>query len=821
MIKNYFSTGYFVKLASRNLAKNKIFSLINVAGLSIGISSALVIYLIVSYDFSFDKFEKDRDSIYRVVSDFTFSGEAYHNSGVTYPMSNAIKKELTGIENVTHFYTWSDNTKVSIPEAGKNDPSVFKKQKDIVFVDDNYFALVSYEWLAGPSKVALQNANQTVLSASMAKIYYPNLKPDEMIGKEIIFNDSIRTSVTGVVKDIKYNTDFKFKIFVSKATLEQRIISPEDQNEWGNTNSASQLLLKLSPHISKDVITDQINGLYKKNKKADPDDHSTTAYSLQPLSDVHFNTTYSSFGDRTAHLPTLYGLLAVAAFLLLLGCINFINLTTAQASQRAKEIGIRKTMGSSKQLLIFQFLSETFLLTLCATILSIIISPLLLKVFSDFIPESLHFSLGPDIILFLCILIVAVSFLSGFYPALVLSSFKPVMVLKNQLASGSGKTRNLWLRKSLTVSQFVIAQVFIIGTILVSKQIRFTLNKDLGFKKDAIIFLHTNYNDTVQSNRFVFMDKLRTIPEIAMICLSNDPPSNNSMWTSTMKYKDGSKELETDVQVKLADTNYLKLFRIKILAGKNLPPSDTTKDLVINEAYTRALGFNNPQEAIGKLIDWDNKRYPIVGVVTDFHQRSLRDPIKPLLFTTRTRQMRGINIELQPRNADGNVWKTAISKIEKSWKEVYPQEDFDYTFLDETIKKYYTAEQNISRLLIWSTGLTIFISCLGLLGLVTYITNQRRKEIGVRKVIGASVAQIISLLSKDFLKLVLIAFIIAVPVAYWGSYKWLQNFAYQTSISVWIFMAGGLIMFAMALLLLCIRSFRAATANPVQSLRTE
>lgn len=815
MIKNYF------KIASRNLAKNKIFSLINVAGLSIGISSALVIYLIVSYDLSFDKFEKGRDSIYRVVSDFTFSGEAYHNSGVTYPLSNAIKKELTNIENVTHFYTWSDNTKVSIPEAGKNDPSIYKKQKNIVFIDDNYFALVSYEWLAGSSKLALQNANQTVLSASMAKIYFPNLQPAEIIGKEIIFNDSIRTSVTGVVRDIKDNTDFKFKIFVSKATLEQRLISLEDQNEWGNTNSASQLLLKLSPHSSKDVITDQINGLYKKNKKVDPDDHSTTAFSLQPLNDVHFNTTYSSFGERTAHLPTLYGLLAVAAFLLLLGCINFINLTTAQASQRAKEIGIRKTMGSSKQLLIYQFLSETFLLTLCAAILSIIISPLLLKVFSDFIPESLHFSLGPDIILFLCILIVIVSLLSGFYPALVLSSFKPVSVLKNQMASGTGRTRNLWLRKSLTISQFVIAQVFIIGTILVSKQIRFTLNKDLGFKKDAIIFLHTNYYDTVQSNRFVFMEKLRTIPEIAMICLSNDPPSNNSMWTSTMKYKDGNKELETDVQVKLADTNYLKLFRIKLVAGTNLPHSDTTKDLVINEAYTRALGFKNPQEAIGKLIDWDNHRYPIVGVVGDFHQRSLRDPIKPLLFTTRTRQMRGINIELQPRNADGNVWKTAISKIEKSWKEVYPQEDFDYTFLDETIKKYYTTEQNISRLLIWSTGLTIFISCLGLLGLVTYITNQRTKEIGVRKVIGASVVQIISLLSKDFLKLVLIAFVLAVPVAYWGSNKWLQNFAYQTNISVWIFIAGGLIMFAMALLLLCIRSFRAATANPVKSLRTE
>lgn len=815
MIKNYFKTAF------RNLAKNKIFSLINVAGLSIGISSALVIYLIVSYDFSFDKFEKDRDRIYRVVSNFVFGGEIYRNSGVTYPMGYAIKKELTGIENVTHFYTVNDDTKISIPEKGKANPAIYKKQKNIVFADDNYFGLVNYDWLAGSSKAALQNANQSVISESNAKIFFPNVKPADILGREIIFNDTTRTMISGIVKDLAENTDFKFKIFISKATLEHGMLTPEDQNEWGNTNSASQLLVKLSPGTSKTAIEKQVNNLYKKYKKNNPDDHSTTAYALQTLSDVHFNNDYHSFGDRTAHKPTLYGLLAVAAFLLLLGCINFINLTTAQASQRAKEIGIRKTMGSTKQQLIFQFLSETFLLTLCAAILSIAITPLLLKVFSDFVPEGLVFSISPNIILFLILLVLIVSLLSGFYPALVLSSFKPVLVLKNQSASGSGKTRNLWLRKTLTVSQFVIAQVFIIGTLLVSRQISYTLNKDLGFKKDAIIYLHTSYYDTVQSHRFVFMDKLKAIPEIAMISLGNDPPSNNSMWTSTMKYKDGKKEKEIEVQIKLADTSYLKLFGIKFVAGSNLSYSDTTKDLVINEAYVRALGFKNPDDALGKLIDWDNRQYPIIGVVSDFHQRSLHDPIKPLLFTTRTQQMRGINIALQPQNAQGTVWKTAINKIEKAWKEVYPEYEFSYDFLDDTIKKYYTAEQNISKLLMWSTGLTIFISCLGLLGLVTYITHQRTKEIGVRKVIGASVMQIISLLSKDFLKLVLIAFIIAIPLAWWGGHAWLQNFAYKTNISVWIFLSGGLIMFVMALVILCIRTFKAANANPVKSLRTE
>jgi putative ABC transport system permease protein len=815
MFRNYFKT------ALRNLSRNKVFSLINVTGLSIGISSALVIYLIVSFDFSFDKFENGRDRIYRVVSDFSFSGEQYHNPGVTYPLANAVKKDLTGIDNVTHFYMANDDTKITVPDAAMKDPAVFKKQDNIIFTNDDYFDLVSYTWIAGSKNTALQQPYKTVLTESNAKVFFPKLKPSEIIGKEIILNDTVRTTVAGIVKDLDMNTDFTFKTFISLATFENRLMSPEEINEWGSTTSASQLLIKLAPGVSPAKITRQANDLRKKYKKPDAEDHSTAAYSLQPLRDIHFNTIYNSFGRSTAHKPTLYGLLAVAAFLLLLGCINFINLTTAQASQRAKEIGIRKTMGSSKQQLIFQFLSETFLLTICATLLSIFITPLLLKMFSDFIPEGFHFSLQPDIVLFLIALVVMVSLLSGFYPALVLSSYKPVSVLRNQAASHTGKTRNIWMRKTLTVSQFVIAQVFIIGTILVSKQISYSLNKDLGFKKDAIVYLKTNYHDTVQSHRFVLMQKLRAIPEITMISLANDPPSINSVWTSTMKYKDGKKEIETDVQVKLADTNYLKLFQIKLLAGTNLPYSDTTRAVVINEAYAKTLGFKNPNQAIGKLIDWDKKNIPVCGVVADFHQRSLHEPITPLLFTTKTKQMCAVNIALQPQNAEGTVWKSAITKIEKAWKQVYPDDDFDLNFLDDTIKKYYTAEQNISKLLMWATGLAIFISCLGLLGLVTYITNQRTKEIGVRKVIGASVTQIISLLSKDFLKLVLIAFMIAIPIAWWGGYKWLQNFSYKTSISIWMFALGGFIMFAMALLILCIRTFNAASANPVKSLRTE
>jgi len=821
MIKNYFIVAF------RNFWRNKIFSLINIIGLAIGISASLVIYLLVHYDFAFDKFEKDGDRIYRVVSDFTFSGESFKNSGVPSPMPAAIKNEVTGLDIVAPFRTWNDNVKVTVrSENGK--PVVFKKQNSIAFADENYFKLLRYTWLAGSPKTALQQPYQIVLTESNAKLFFPKINPAQIVGKEIIFNDTVLTTVTGVVKDIRENTDFTFKTFISRATLESTSLKPEDWTQWGSTTSTSQLFLKLSAGTTPSKVQAQIMKLFNKYNKKEVDDHSTTSYSLQPLSDVHFNSDYDNFDQRLAHKPTLYSLLAVAAFLLLLACINFINLTTAQASQRAKEIGIRKTMGSSKKQLVFQFLSETFLLTLIATILSLLITPLLLKVFADFIPKGLHFNLieQPGIILFLLSLVIAVTILSGFYPALILSSYQPVLVLKNQAYSNTGKSRSAWLRKSLTVSQFVIAQVFIIATILVSKQISYSLNKELGFKKDAIINFRTNFYDTVQSHRLVLLDKIKSIPEVAIVSLDNDAPSSNGTWSSTMKYKDGKKDIETDVQVKLGDTNYIKLFQMKLLAGTNLPFSDTVSDLIINETYAHILGFQQPQKAIGKYIEWDNKKHPVIGVVADFHQHSLHDPIKPLIIATRTSNTgnlaeRNFSIALQPQNAAGTTWKTAIDKIQKAFKQIYPEDDFEYTFFDESIAKYYTAEQNISKLLMWATGLAIFISCLGLLGLAIYITNQRTKEIGIRKVVGATVTQIVSLLSKDFLKLIAIAFVIAIPIAWYGANAWLQNFAYRTSISWWIFLAGGSIMFFIALMILCIRTFRAANANPVKSLRTE
>ena len=662
-----------------------------------------------------------------------------------------------------------------------------------------------------------------MLTQSNAATYFPGLKTAQIIGKEILIDDTIRMTVSGIVKDLQQHSDFTFKTFVAYNTLSAKSLKPESWDEWGNTTGNQQLFVKLSAGTNQTIIEKQITQLLNKYQKKDENDKSKQWFTLQPLADIHFNAEYGTYTLPAANKPTLYSLLAIALFLLLLGCINFINLTTAHAAQRAKEIGIRKTIGSSKKQLIIQFLSETFLLTLTATILSVILTPIILKAFSGFIPEGLHLSFieQPGIILFLFALTIVVTLLSGFYPSIVLSSYKPVLVLKNQAYANTGKTRTAWLRKSLTISQFVIAQVFIMATILVSKQINYSLNKNMGFKKDAIVYVTTNYYDTVQNHKYVLIDKLKAIPEIQAISLCTNPPSSGSTWSGTIKYKDGKKEIETDVQQKYGDSNYIKLYHIKLLAGKNIETSDTLKSVLINETYAHILGFQQPQQAVGKLLLWDDKNIRIEGVIADFNQRSLHEPIKPLIIGSRSLIERTISIALQPQNESGTTWKSAITKIEKAWKEIYPEDDFEYHFFDEDIAKYYTAEQHISSLLLWATGLAVFISCLGLLGLVIYTTTQRTKEIGVRKILGASISQIIGIISKDFIVLVVFAFVIATPLAWLGMNKWLQNFAYRTNINWWIFLLSGLSMTMIALITLSFQTIKAAMANPVKSLRTE
>lgn len=821
MVKNYFRT------AARHFSRHKLFSLVNIMGLAIGISACIVIYLLVSYDLNFDKFEKDNNRIYRIVANYTFTGVPYKNAGVPYPMANVVKNEITGIEASAPFVLMQggfNGITATIPGHNGEGRAIFFKQEHVVYAGQAYFNLVQYKWLAGSPATSLQQPYQVVLTLSNARLYFPHLSVREMMGKEIYFKDNIRTTVAGIVQDIEANTDFTFKTFISAATLETAQVKPDSWTMWNSTDPGSQLLVKLAPGMSPANIAGQVNKVvtkYYEEKNA----NVTTTYVLQPLSDIHFNADYTNFNEHIGNRPTLYGLLAIAAFLLLLAAINFINLTTAQASQRAKEIGVRKTMGSTKKQLMLQFLSETFLLTLVAALLSAGLTPLLLKMFAGFIPQGVHFNVlqQPGILLFLFGLIIAVSLLAGFYPAVVLSSFNPILVLKKNIFAGK-TSGNASLRKTLTVAQFAIAQVFIIATIIVSRQIHYELTADMGFKKDAILYFNTNYDDPTGTRKFILRDKIAALPGVAMVSLSNTPASNDGGRSTSLLYKAANKDISTQVKVKFADTNYIRLYQMKLLAGANLPNSDTIKAVLINETYAKALGFTDAQQAVGKMLtwnDWGVGNVPIVGVLQDFHLRSLHEEISPMVISSRVNEHLTLNVALQPQTAGGNEWSNTIAAIQKEYKKVFPGDDWNYSFMDETLAKYYSNERNASILLTWATALSIFISCLGLLGLVIYITNQRMKEISIRKVAGATVTQLVTLLSVDFLKLVVIAFLIAVPLTWWWANTWLQSFAYKTALSWWVFAGGGLFMLVTAFIILSIRTFKAAGANPVKALKQE
>jgi len=476
MIRNYFKT------ALRIFRKNKVTTLINVLGLSIGISSALIIFMVVQYDFSFDKYEPGKERIYRIVSE----GDGWKNAGVPAPMHAAVRNSVSGIETTAPIFQdngW--NIKVAIPEGNNKPPKIFKKQESIAFADSNYFKIFPHEWLAGNANTSLQNPYSLVLTKSRAQLYFPDVPVNNLIGKTVVFDDTVQVTIAGIIKDLKTNSDFKFNALISLSTISSSNLKPlYNWGQWNSINSISQLMVKLLPGVQPAQINKQLSGIAKEHIQ-DPSD-AKNIYRLQPLSDVHTNTELEGSVDKS----TVNNLILLALFLLLLGAINFVNLSTASAAERAKEIGIRKTLGSKKIQLIWQFLSETFLLTFFTAVLSIAITPLLIKAFTGFIPEGLHFNYflsQPLVWFFLLVLIIVVSVIAGLYPAFVLTKFKPVSVLKNSVINNSGSSRSAWMRKTLIVFQFVIAQVFIIGMMVVDKQINYSLEKNMGFRKDAII----------------------------------------------------------------------------------------------------------------------------------------------------------------------------------------------------------------------------------------------------------------------------------------------------------------------------------------------
>jgi putative ABC transport system permease protein len=806
MLKNY------PVVALRSLLRNKTFSLINMLGLSIGISSALVIFWIADYELSFDKFEPGRDRIYKVVQDANFSGNPVHAPAVPAPLAKAVHDELTGIELTIPLFKYQrDGTaKVTVP----NTTRLFTKQPGIMYINPDYFRLVPHQWLAGSPRTSLNEPFKVVLTESRARLYFPDEIPLNTVGKQLTYDKDLTLTVSGIVKDQAEHTDLGAAEFISHATIAKtgRLQDNFMMTEWNDWMAYSNLYIKLSPGSTKAGVEAQLASLYKKYTKPDPNDPAGWQPKLLPLSEMHFNTDYHTFGQRIASKSTLYGLLAIAGFLLALATINFINLSTAQATRRAKEIGIRKAMGGSRWQLIRQFMSETFLLVALATILSVALAPLLLGAFTSFIPPDLHadWTGHPGSLLFLAGLTLALTVLAGLYPAFLLSGYNPVRVLKDHWFTPDSHSSGVRLRKTLTVGQFVIAQFFVIATLVVGKQIYFGLNQDLGFRRDAIVTFNTDW-DTLPSRQQRLLNTLQAMPEVEKVSKGFLSPGGGAS-IGNIKFKPRP-DVHADVYYRWGDSNYLPLYQIKLVAGRNVYNSATVREALVNSTYARMLGYNKPEGIVGQSLTVNGQDVPIVGVMADFHEESMHQAIPPVTFIS---QAGGVfHVRLKTVNA------AIVDKVQKAFKEVYPNADWEYEFVSDIVAKWYKTEQDTMYLLYWATGLTILISCLGLLGLVIYTTNTRTKEIGIRKVLGAGVGSIIAALSGEFIRLVILASVITLPFAWWAANRWLQGFAYRTPLNAWLFIGGITGLLFVALTTLSIQTIRAAIANPIKSLRTE
>lgn len=796
-------------LALRHFWKNRLTSIINVLGLSIGISTSLVIYTMVDYESGFDKKIEQGERVYRIVTDGNFK-----NWGVRAPLPGEIKSNIPGIEMLAHYLHDRAEPTITIPAQQK----IFKKQQGVIFTDPDYFKIVPHRWLAGSAENALNSPKSVVLTKERMQQLFPGFGVENVIGETITIRDSIQLAVSGVVEARSDQNSFqKHAIFISMATV-QAESSLRDNfrlDNWSSLNDFSQCFVRLHDNTSAASIADQINQVYKN---AMGNIELNDYHRLQPLNAIHYDLEFSALGVRSIDKTFIRNLTLLAVFMLLLAAINFINLSTAQSGRRAIEIDIQKTLGVTKAQLIRKFLLESFVTTFTAAILALLISPMLFKLLADYATPSLELEelYNYRSLLFLLILIPSLALFAGFYPALVLSGFKPASIIKNQL-SPSAQTRAGWLRKGLIVFQFVIAQIFLISILVIGKQMDYSRNKDMGFRKNAIVnFYIPNFNRDSSNRRLVLRDELRRIQEVESASLGNQSPAFSGSIKTSVFFMKGEEQISASVSLRDGDSSFIHVYQIPLLAGRNIRPNDSLSEYLINESMLKLMGITNPSDAIGKNLNNSEK---IVGVMKDFNTASTRERIEPLMFRNNFDEGYVMHVALAGSNLP--TWSAAIQKMEATWKTVYPEADFEYTFLDETIERFYAQDQRLSKLLTWATGLAIFIAGMGLVGLGIFTANQRTKEISIRKVLGARVMQIIMLLTGNLLILVLLACLIAFPIAGYFMHEWLAGFAYRIELSWWLFAISALAMTTLAAGILAFKAFRTASSNPVKYLRDE
>jgi putative ABC transport system permease protein len=803
MFKNYF------KIALRNLARHRAFSVINFAGLAIGIASCLLLFTVVKYELSYDTFQPNYHQIYHVVTQDKFEDGITYNPGVPVPALEAFRIDFPQITTGSLFASYGSQVTVLGTNASTSTNKKFIESTGFFFADPQFFQVFKYEWLAGSPSV-LEVPDNTVLTKKLAGKYFGDWK--NAVGHFLKLDNKITVKVAGIINDPPANTDFPLSIITSYKTVKANAEMYAYAESWNTLSSNFEVFMLLPKNVSAANIDAQLLKLSKKNYVVR---NSVKTNFLQPLSDNHFDKRFPNFGDHITSKTTLWTLLLIGLFIIVMACINFINLSTAQAVGRSKEIGIRKVLGSIRGQLFGQIIGETALIVLFSILLAVIISTLCLPFIKHiaYIHEPLGF-FNTESILFLIGLGAAVTLLAGTYPALILSGFRPVLALKNKITSAT--VGGISIRRGLVVAQFAISQILIIATIVAITQMSFVKNADLGFNQQAVLLFNANGDSTMHSRQESFKQKLLQLPGVKAVSFNADAPSSDNGWFTNFAF-DHRPDEKFQLSLKFADEDYFKTFELQFLAGKPYDKSDTMKDVVINETLVKQLGLKDAQDAIGKEIrlgggGWNT----IVGVVKDFKTSSLREAIKPTLFAERKEYYAVTSIKLN----SSNIPKTKTA-IESLWNQYFPEYAFTTSFMEENIKQFYEQEDQLELLYKIFAGIAIFISCLGLYGLVSFMAIQKTKEIGVRKVLGASIKNIIYLFSKEFTILILIGSVIAVPVAYLMMNRWLQNFNFRIKMNVGIFLMGILISIIIAWIAVGYKSIKAAVANPVKSLRSE
>jgi len=793
MIKNY------LRVAFRNLWRHKGFSLLNIIGLTVGMTAFFLIFLYVMFELSYDSFNSKADRIYRIVSDVKTPTGLQHFSNPPLPATIAMKQQFPEIELTTRI-SLGDNWMVI------RDKEVFETD-DVAMSDPNLFKVFDLPLTKGNPNTALSGAQNVVLSETTAKKFFGNTDP---MGKVLIMTrDKFPCTVTGIMKDMPKNAHFKASMIISVSTFE-RMDSTIDQ-QWDNYGWSAYVVLKPGADAARlqnkfPAYLDKFGGAAMRKTENLP------TLLLEPLRDIYL---YSTRDDaKNGHIGNVYTFSIIGAFIVLIAAINFVNLTTARSVERAKEVGIRKVVGAGKAMLAGQFIGESIILCLIAYILSVGLASLMLPLFNQLAGKEVSSGIFTQP-LYLAILLgisILIGLFAGLYPALVLSSFRPVEVLKGKFSTG---TRGIVLRKGLVIVQFTIAIGLMIATLVVYFQLDYMRGQDLGFSKEQKLIMDSRDD----SAKLAFKQALAAIPGVQATTMSNLMPGMLYFpQPVSLENKSGAMQSIRAVPFTV-DFDYLSQMHIPIVAGRDFSRTfgmDSARSCIINETAARALGYSSPQQAVGKRVEAFNQHANIVGVAKDFHLRSLQEPIVPMAMWVYPR-----NCDLLCATIDGHRVPQTLAAVQATWKRMLGDRPFSYFFLDEYFDRQYRGEQHFGQLFLNFAVLAIFISCLGLMGLAAYSTVQRTKEIGVRKVVGASVGNIVYLLSRDFLLLVGWAFLVAAPLSWLFVHRWLSGFAYQITSYWWIFVLAGVTALAIALATVSYQAIKAAVVNPVNSLRSE